>query len=65
MLGWAAGAGIDWRITPNLVLGALYLHYEFPKNTLNFGDSGGVSFNNTRQSVDAIKARLSVHFPIQ
>jgi opacity protein-like surface antigen len=27
-LGWSAGAGVDWKITPNLVLGALYLHYD-------------------------------------
>ena len=62
LVGWSAGAGIDWKLTPNIILGALYLHYEFPKNTLQFADNvSGVVFGlgNSRQSVDAIKARLS------
>src|SRR2546430_2151184 len=26
LLGWSAGVGMDWKLTPNVVLGALYLH---------------------------------------
>src|SRR5207248_6781887 len=66
LLGWSAGVGMDWKLTPNIVLGALYLHYEFPNHTLAFGDGGGRSFNvpNTRQFADVAKARLSYLIPI-
>jgi outer membrane immunogenic protein len=64
MFGWALGAGVDWKITPNLILGALYLHYDFPKDTLAFTESG-VRMGNSRQEVDVIKGRLSWLFPIQ
>jgi hypothetical protein len=52
---------MDWKLTANLVFGALYLHYEFPGYALAFGYDGGRSFNlpNTRQSVDVVKARVS------
>ncbi len=66
LIGWSVGAGLDWKLTPNIVLGALYLHYEFPNHTLAFGDDGGRSFNlpNTRQSAEVMKARLSYLIPI-
>ena len=66
LLGWSAGAGVDWKLTPNFVLGALYLHYEFPRHTLSFGSSTLAAANlaNTRQSVDGVKARLSYLIPI-
>jgi opacity protein-like surface antigen len=61
LLGWAAGAGVDWKLTPNVILGALYLHYDFPKNTVAFTDNNGISLGlgTSRQSIDAVKARLS------
>jgi opacity protein-like surface antigen len=64
-LGFAIGAGLDWKLTPNLVLGALYLHYEFPKGTVTFADgSNSVGFGTSRQSADAITGRLSWMVPI-
>jgi opacity protein-like surface antigen len=64
-LGFAVGAGIDWKLSPNLVLGALYLHYEFPKGTVTFADgSNSVGFGTSRQSADAITGRLSWMVPI-
>jgi opacity protein-like surface antigen len=64
-LGFAIGAGIDWKLSPNLVLGALYLHYEFPKGTVTFADgSSSVGFGTSRQSADAITGRLSWMVPI-
>ncbi len=64
-LGFAVGAGIDWKLSPNLVLGALYLHYEFPKGTVTFADgSTSVGFGTSRQSADAITGRLSWMVPI-
>ena len=61
MLGWTAGVGIDWKLSPDWVLGVLYQHYEFPKNTLSF-NGGTVGFSGGEQSVDTIKGRLSYHF---
>ena len=69
MLGWAVGAGVDWKHQIDqgsaIVLGLQYLHYDFPKNTIALAD-GGVSANfvNNHQSVDAIKGRVSYLFNI-
>jgi outer membrane immunogenic protein len=69
MLGWAAGAGADWKFAmdqgSSWVLGVQYLHYQFPKNAIMLSDNAAVttSFNST-QSVDAIKGRLSYLFSI-
>jgi opacity protein-like surface antigen len=64
-LGYAVGAGIDWKLSPNVVLGALYLHYEFPKGTVAFADSGNsVGFGTSRQSADVITGRMSWMVPI-
>jgi opacity protein-like surface antigen len=69
MLGWALGAGVDWKHQIDqgsaIVLGLEYLHYEFPKNAIALAD-GGVSANfvNNHQSVDAIKGRVSYLFDI-
>jgi opacity protein-like surface antigen len=64
-LGYVVGAGVDWKLSPNVVLGALYLHYEFPKSTVAFADSGNsVGFGTSRQSADVITGRLSWMVPI-
>lgn len=67
-LGWVLGAGLDWKLTQNVILGALYRHHEFPKGTVAFNDEGGqgraLSFGTSRASVDSIQGRLSVLFPI-
>lgn len=67
LFGWALGAGVDWKWTDtNWIVGVEYLHYDFPAHTLALGDSGGGSTNlvNSRQSVDAVKGRISYLFPI-
>jgi opacity protein-like surface antigen len=64
-LGYTVGAGVDWKLSPNVVLGALYLHYEFPKGTVAFADGGNsVGFGTSRQSADVITGRLSWLVPI-
>jgi opacity protein-like surface antigen len=64
-LGYVVGAGIDWKLSPNLVLGALYLHYEFPKGTVAFADGGNsVGLGTSRQSADVITGRMSWMVPI-
>jgi opacity protein-like surface antigen len=69
-LGWVAGVGLDWKMTPNMILGVLYRHHEFPKGTVSFSDDSGgtgrpVSFGTDRVTVDSVQGRLSVLFPIQ
>ena len=34
--GWAAGAGIEWGVTPNLSVKAEYLHYDFRNSRFVF-----------------------------
>jgi opacity protein-like surface antigen len=64
-LGYVVGAGVDWKLSPNVVLGALYLHYEFPKSTVTFADGGNsVGLGTSRQSADVITGRLSWMVPI-
>lgn len=64
MLGWALGAGVDYKITPNMFVGVEYLHSDFPKNTFAFvdGRGGGFTLGNEHLKVDAVKARLGFLF---
>jgi opacity protein-like surface antigen len=64
MLGWALGAGADFRLTPNVFVGVEYLHSDFPKNTFAFVDGQGAGFTlgNEHLKVDAVKARLGFLF---
>jgi opacity protein-like surface antigen len=69
MLGWALGAGVDWKMPidqgSSFVLGLEYLHYEFPKNTISLADGGfSTNFVSNNQSVDAVKGRISYLFSI-
>jgi outer membrane immunogenic protein len=70
-LGWVAGAGFDWKMTPNVILGVLYRHHDFPKGTVSFIDDTGsgtgrpVSFGTNSVHVDSVQGRLSWLFPIQ
>jgi len=70
-LGWVAGAGFDWKMTPNVILGVLYRHHDFPKGTVSFIDDTGsdvgrpVSFGANRAHVDSVQGRLSWLFSIQ
>jgi hypothetical protein len=56
-------------MTPNVLLGVLYRHHEFPSGTVSFvDDTGGsgraVSFGTSRATVDSVQGRLSLLFPI-
>jgi outer membrane immunogenic protein len=65
-LGWVVGAGLDWKLGPNLILGVLYRHHEFPKGTVEFSDAANsLGFGTSRVSLDSVQGRLSVLFPIQ
>ncbi len=57
--GWAAGGGAEYKLLPNLLLRAEYLHYGFGSETYNF--SGGGSLNS-KLSVDVVRGGLSYKF---
>jgi outer membrane immunogenic protein len=63
LFGWAAGAGVDYKLTRNLLVGAEYLHYDFGKVGFSLNNSGGVSLAGSgKTTVDAVKARISWMF---
>jgi hypothetical protein len=65
LLGAAVGGGFDCRWTGSWIVGVEYLHYEFPRHTISLNDnSASASFISSRQSVDAVKGRVSYLFPI-
>jgi hypothetical protein len=72
MFGYAVGGGLDykWQIDPGsaVVFGVEYLHYGFGNHTLVLADNQFGSGNNfginTKESVDAIKGRISYLFSI-
>jgi opacity protein-like surface antigen len=73
LFGWAAGAGADWKLWNNLVLGVLYLHYDlgktaFPTSQCTVTPNGCFTFAfpsltsqfpSSHVTADAITARLS------
>src|SRR5262245_32170298 len=62
--GFVLGGRVEWQLSPSLVLGAVYLHYELPKGTVTFADgSSSVGFGSGRQSADALTGRLSWMVP--
>jgi len=58
-VGWAAGGGMEYKLLPNVLLRAEYLHYGFGSETYNF--SGGDSLNS-KLSVDVVRGGLSYKF---
>ncbi len=69
MFGWAAGAGVDWKLPVDagsaVVFGVEYLHYGFPSQTLTFNGPNGGSFAfNAKENVDTVKGRISWLFNI-
>jgi outer membrane immunogenic protein len=53
--GWAAGAGLEYKIWGPLIARAEYLHYGFAKTT-------GPNFGAFRESIDAVRGGLSYKF---
>jgi outer membrane immunogenic protein len=69
LFGWAVGGGVDWKLQLDagsaLVFGVEYLHYGFPDQTITLSDNAGGTFAfRARESVDAIKGRISYLFSI-
>jgi outer membrane immunogenic protein len=69
MLGWAAGAGIDWKWVTDagsaFVFGVEYLHYDFGTQTVTVSNNAGASSAfHTSVSADTVKGRISYLFSI-
>lgn len=66
--GWVVGAGLEWAATPNWLLRAEYLHYEFdgPGSTTAFFAPAfiapGAQFNYGTFSVDEVRVGASYKF---
>jgi outer membrane immunogenic protein len=56
--GWAAGAGLEYKVWGPVIARAEYLHYDFEKASLANPNLTG----NFRQSIDAIRGGLSYKF---
>jgi outer membrane immunogenic protein len=65
-VGWAAGAGVEYRIWQNLLLRAEYLHYGFGSEGYTFitqAGGGGLLANfSSKLSVDVARGGLSYKF---
>ena len=65
--GYVIGGGLDYAITPNVVLGLEGLHYAFGSQNANLNlDSTGAFVENatfSNQNVDTVEARLTYRFP--
>lgn len=65
--GWALGAGIDYKLTPAIILGAEYLYEDFGTYNYNFTTPAVVLFGgpygiNASLKLNIIKASLSYKF---
>lgn len=62
--GWVAGAGLDYRLTPRVSIGMVYLHTDLGSNSHNI-TTGGVPVGfrvRSGATNDAVMARISFRF---
>jgi outer membrane immunogenic protein len=57
--GWVAGGGLEWKLTPNLLLRGEYLHYDFGSTSHAFQPLGTL---NTTTTVNVARGGLSLKF---
>ncbi len=53
--GWAAGAGLEYKVWGPLIARAEYLHYDFAKTS-------GPNFGASRETIDTVRGGLSYKF---
>lgn len=61
-VGWTAGAGIDFRLNPQWVLGLEYKHIDLGKETYNFTFPAATVATSTDLVLDEVTLRLSRKF---
>jgi opacity protein-like surface antigen len=71
MLGWAAGADIDWKYRgaggSAWVFAVEYLHYGFPTRSITVVSTSGPSTSmniGIKEDIDVIKGRISYFWPL-
>jgi outer membrane immunogenic protein len=57
-VGWIAGAGVEYAVTRNIILGVEYLHSDFGSQTMTYD----VPYPAVRVTDDVVRARLSYKF---
>ncbi|MGE0650883.1 MAG: outer membrane protein [Alphaproteobacteria bacterium] len=64
--GWTAGAGVEYMIRPNIILGLEYNRFDFDGKTLSGQEipSNGGTLIHANSAVDTILVRLSYRFAI-
>jgi outer membrane immunogenic protein len=69
--GWTLGAGLEWMLTPNWILGAEYLYIKFNSNTFlasGVGSAGctaaNCNFNVSSSGLSANVARLKLSYKL-
>lgn len=66
LLASVAVPAIAAEPTPNLILGVLSRHHEFPQGTVAFNDAtNSVGFGTSRVSLEPMQGPISVLVPIQ
>jgi outer membrane immunogenic protein len=67
--GWTLGAGVEYMVMPNWILGVEYNHYDFGSANVNMASTnfaGGTFFPGTdhdlKVTVDAVQGRISYKF---
>lgn len=62
--GWYLGAGVDWVLSSNWILGVDYRHYDFQRTTHFPVDTSGAPNVpvNTQATIDAVTLRLDYKF---
>jgi outer membrane immunogenic protein len=58
--GWAAGAGLEYRLGHGFIVRGEYLHYDFAKNTYIFPNGFGSS--NVTSTINVVRGGLSYKF---
>ena len=58
--GWSAGAGLDWALMQNIILGVSYLHVDLGNANPSFPIVGGVGVSvPSNRDLDVVKASVS------
>jgi outer membrane immunogenic protein len=63
LVGWAAGAGIEYKVTQNLSFGVEYLHADFGSSTYSFTAPSADNFSaKVATTADLVRASLNYRF---
>lgn len=62
-VGWAAGGGVNYAVTPNWILGVDYLHYDLGSTSVTVSDSvGGFITASQKVGGDIVRGVINYKF---